>query len=123
MERRNAHRVILFDVLYHLNEQRVLEASGVDFAGNVVKPELPPMPVPKVPADPPVNVMLLPLREKHLRDRVYDPVPEVHVLHDPEPAPSDRSSVVARLRQDICGLEGNFEVGVGIPVPDARTST
>ena len=57
----------------------MLEASGFDFAGNVVVPEIPP-------------------------------------------ASSDRSSVVARLRQRINELEGKLEVGVGIPVPDNRSS-
>ena len=104
IERRNARRVIPSDVPYHLSGQRVLEASGVDFAGNVVVPELPPVPVATTPA----NIVLLPLREEHLRDRVHDPAPDVvpdPVLHDPEPAPSDRSSVVARLRQRISELE------------------
>ena len=63
-----------------LSEQRVLEASGADFAGNIVILGLSPMPVPPVPADAPVNVVLLHLREQHLRDRVHDPVPEVLVL-------------------------------------------
>ena len=59
MERRNAHRVIPSDVPYHLSGQRVLEASGFDFAGNVVVPEIPPVVntrdrvhVPPVPAPP-----------------------------------------------------------------------
>ena len=41
MERRNAHRVIPSDVPYHLSGS-ALEAFGIDFAGNVVIPELPP---------------------------------------------------------------------------------
>ena len=45
IERRNARRVIPSDVPYQLSGQRVLEASGVDFAGNVVVLELPPVPV------------------------------------------------------------------------------
>ena len=51
IERRNARRVIPSDVLYHLSGQRVIEAFGVDFAGNVVAPELPPVPVAATPAD------------------------------------------------------------------------
>ena len=39
---------------------------------------------------------------------------EYDMLH----APSDRSSVVARLRQRVNELEGKFEAGVNIPVPD-----
>ena len=104
VERRNARRVIPSDVPYHLSGQRVLEASSVDFAGNVVVPELHPVPVATTPA----NIVLLLLREEHLRDRVHDPAPDVvpdPVLHDPGPAPSDRSSVVARLRQRITELE------------------
>ena len=122
MERRNAHSVIPSDVPYHLSGQRVPEASGIDFAGNVVIPELPPTPVTTTPSVPPANIVLLPFREEHLRDRVHDPVPEAPVFHDPEPAPSDRSSVVARLRQRISELECKFEVGVGIPVPDNSSS-
>ena len=38
-ERRSVHRVIPD----HLKGQRALEASGVDFAGNVVVPEIPPV--------------------------------------------------------------------------------
>ena len=76
MERRNARRVIPSDVLYHLSGQRVLEVSGVDFAGNVVTSELPSMPGTTTPTDPPTNVVLLSLREENLRDRVHDPVPE-----------------------------------------------
>ena len=96
MERRKAHRVIPSDVPYQLSEQRVLEASGFDFAGNVVVPEIPPV----------VNT----------RDRVH--VPNDDRSYDMLHAPSDRSSVVARLRQRINELEGNFEAGVNIPVPD-----
>ena len=71
MERRNAHRVIPSDVPYHLSGQRVLEASGFDFAGNVVVPEIPPV----------VNI---PLREQHLRDRVHvPPVPAPPAPRDP----------------------------------------
>ena len=125
------------DVSYHLSEQRVLEASGIDFAGNVVIPELSPMPVATTPAVPPANIVLLPLREEHLRDRVHGSAPDVvpdPVLHDLEPAPSDRSSVVARfrqriseleslrLRQRISELERKFEVGVSISVPDNSSS-
>ena len=55
VERRNARRVIPSDVPYHLSGQRVLEASGVDFAGNVVVPELPPVHVATAPA----NIVLL----------------------------------------------------------------
>ena len=104
IERRSARRVIPSDVYYLLSGQRVLEAFGVDFAGNVVIPELPPMPVATTPA----NKKLLSLREESLCDRVHDPaldfVPDP-ILHDPEPAPSDRSSVVVRLRQRTSELE------------------
>ena len=44
IERRNARCVIPSDVFYHLSEQRVLEAFGIDFAGNVVIPDFPPLP-------------------------------------------------------------------------------
>ena len=151
-ERRDRERQVrrrATDVPYHLSGQRVLEASGIDFAGNVVIPELPPMPVATTPAVPPANIVLLPLREEHVRDRVHDLAPDVvpdPVLHDPEPAPSDRSSVVARLRQRISELESvrlrqriaelestrlrqrtseldnKFEDGVSIPVPDNSSS-
>ena len=91
-ERRSADRVIP----YHLSGQRALEASGVDFAGNVVVPEIPPV----------VNI----------GDRVRVPKddPSYDMLH----ASSDRSSVVARLRHRIIELEGNFAAGLNIPVPD-----
>ena len=149
IERRNARRVIPSDIPYHLSGQRVLGASGIDFAGNVVIPELPPMPGATTPAVQPANIVLLPLREEHFRDRVHDPAPDVvqdPVLHGPEPAPSDRSSMVARLRQRISELESvrlrqriaeqeaarlrqriseldsKFEGGVSIPVPDNSSS-
>ena len=79
-----------------MSGQRALEASGVDFAGNVVVPEIPPV----------VNIS----------DRVRVPKddPSYDMLH----APSDRSSVVARLRHRIIELEGNFAAGLNIPVPD-----
>ena len=44
------------------------------------------------------------------------------MLHNPEPAPSDRSSEVARLRHRIHQLENKLEVGEGIPVPDNSSS-
>ena len=46
----------------------------------------------------PSDIVLLTLREEHLRDRVHDLVPDDPVLHDSEFAPFDRSLVVARLR-------------------------
>ena len=57
IERRNSHRVILFDIPCYLSGQRVIEASGIDFAGNVVIPELPPMPVATTPAVLPANIV------------------------------------------------------------------
>ena len=97
-QRRDQERSRLFEerrsahrvIPYHLSGQRVLEASSV------VVPEAPPV----------VNT----LDRAHVPndDRSYD------MLH----AQSDRSSVVARLRQRIKELEGNFEAGVNIPVPD-----
>ena len=67
----------------------MLEAFGFDFAGKVVVPEISP-------------VAHIPLREQHLRDRVHvPPVPAPLAPRDPEPASSDRSSVVARLRQRV----------------------
>ena len=68
------------------------------------------------------NIVLLPLREEHLRDRAHDPVADDPVLHDPEPALSDRSSMVARFRQRTSELECKFEVGVSISVPDNSPS-
>ena len=124
----------------HLSGQRVLEAAGFDIGGRVVVPEMPPragsglaLVAPAVSAG---TIVLLPHREEHLRDRAHDSAPDVPdpVLHDPEPAPSDRSSVVARfrqriseleslrLRQRISELERKFEVGVSISVPDNSSS-
>ena len=37
----------------------MLEASGIDFAGSVVIPELPSMPVARTPAGPPSNIVFL----------------------------------------------------------------
>ena len=116
------------DIPYHLSGQRVLEASGVDFAGNVVVPELPPVPVAATPA----NVVLLPLREEHLRDRVHQQAPRVPD-QDPQPAvhlvthslPSDKSSVIAQLKLRISELQSRFTSGggEGIPVPDSASSS
>ena len=104
IERRNARCVIPSDVPYHLSGQRVLETSSVDFAGNVVVPELPPVPVAATPAD----TMLLLLGEDHLRNRVHqqtlrvpdqDLQPAVHcVMHS---LPSDKSSVIAQIKLRI----------------------
>ena len=102
--------------------------SGVDFAGNVVVPEFPPVPVAATPAD----IVLLPLREEHLRDRVHqqalrvpdqDPQPAVHrVMHS---LPSDKSSVIAQLKLRISELQSRFTSGGGecIPVPDSAGSS
>ena len=45
IERPNAGRVIPSDIPHHLGVQRVLEPSCVDYAGIVVVPELPLLPV------------------------------------------------------------------------------
>ena len=74
----------------------MLEASSIEFSGNVVVPELPFISVATTPA----NIVLLHLRKAHIRDRVHYLAPEVvpdSILHDPEPAPSDRSSEVPHL--------------------------
>ena len=101
------------DISYYLSGQRVLEAAGVDFGGHVVIPELSPRadsglamaapgpairnPLPlssvagtiyeseaRAPAVSPGNIVLLPFREEHLRDRVHDPVPDERARMPPD---------------------------------------
>ena len=107
----------------------MLEASDVDFAGNVVVHELPSVLVAATPA----NIVLRPAREEHLRDRVHYPAPDVVSDQDPEPAvhrimhslPSDKSSVIAQLKLRITELQSRFTSGGGecIPVPDSAGSS
>ena len=116
-ERRSALRVIP----YHLSGQRVIEASGFDFDGSVVVPEIPPVVntrdrvhVPPVPAHPACRDP----EQNDIGMGVGDLEPLSAAEYDMLHAPSDRSSVVARLRQRVNELEGKFEAGVNIPVPD-----
>ena len=126
---RTSRRSLREKVHHHLSGTRVLEADGVDFGGGFVVPEMQTrarggfaLPARAVS---PGNIVLLALQEEHLRNRAHDPAPDVvpnPVLHDPEPAPSDRSSVVSRICQLISELECKFEVGVSILVPDNSSS-
>ena len=125
-DRERQERRCATDNPFHLSGQRVLEASGVDFAGNVVVPELPPVPVAATPA----NVVLLPLQEEHLRDSVHQQAPRV-LDQDPRPAvhlvthsrPSYKSSVIAQLKLRISALQSRLTIGggEGIPVPDSAS--
>ena len=101
----------------------MLEASDVNFAGNVVVPELILVDVAATPAD----IVLLRLREDLLHEHVCVVVPDLYA----EPTvhrtiyilSSDQSSMIAQMKLCITKLQGRFTSGGGeISVPNIAGS-